>query len=95
MKSNSDKNQSKLPWWVELLFVQIGLPDGWLRVFLKKRKALRVFIVDNKEKVVYLAIAIVAVKLLLEVLVTPLVIPEYIFFIVLVFVFLWGFSSKK
>ena len=38
MKSNSDKNQTKLPWWVELLFVQIGLPDSWLSKYLKKKK---------------------------------------------------------
>ncbi len=38
MKSNSDKNQTNLPWWVELLFVQIGLPDSWLSKYLKKEK---------------------------------------------------------
>ena len=25
-----DLSDKKLPWWVELLFVQIGLPDKWL-----------------------------------------------------------------
>jgi len=31
-KNNKDKN---LPWWVELLFVQIGLPDNLLIKILK------------------------------------------------------------
>ena len=38
MKSKADKTQAKLPWWVELLFVQIGLPDSWLSKYLKKKK---------------------------------------------------------
>ncbi len=48
MKSNSDKNQTKLPWWVELLFVQVGLPDRWLSKYLKKRKEALTFIDTNK-----------------------------------------------
>ena len=32
------RSQNPLPWWVELLFVQIGLPDSILRSFLKTRK---------------------------------------------------------
>ncbi len=31
-------NQKRLPWWVELLFVQIGLPDNWLIKILKTKK---------------------------------------------------------
>ena len=53
MKSNSDKNQSKLPWWVELLFVQIGLPDSWLSKFLKKKKQSANFIDQNKKYIAY------------------------------------------
>ena len=49
MKSNSDKNQTKLPWWVELLFVQIGLPDSWLSKYLKKRKQAVNFFDENKK----------------------------------------------
>ena len=48
MKSNSDKNQTKLPWWVALLFVQIGLPDRWLSKYLKKRKDALTFIDPNR-----------------------------------------------
>ena len=58
MKSNSDKNQSKLPWWVELLFVQIGLPDSWLSKYLKKKKAAANFIDANKKYIAYSAILI-------------------------------------
>ena len=53
MKSNSDKNQTKLPWWVELLFVQIGLPDAWLSKYLKKKKETYVFINENKKSIFY------------------------------------------
>tara|TARA_Y100001968_G_C19143888_1_gene612776 strand:- start:97 stop:495 length:399 start_codon:yes stop_codon:yes gene_type:complete len=56
MKSNSDKNQSKLPWWVELLFVQIGLPDSWLSKFLKKKKQTSIFIIENKKYIIYCAL---------------------------------------
>ena len=58
MKSNSDRNQTKLPWWVELLFVQIGLPDSWLSKYLKKRKEAANFINENKKYIAYCAILI-------------------------------------
>ena len=58
MKSNSDKNQTKLPWWVELLFVQIGLPDSWLSKYLKKKKEAVHFINENKKYIAYSAILI-------------------------------------
>ena len=53
MKSNSEKNQTNLPWWVELLFVQIGLPDSWLSQYLKKRKQTSNFINENKKGIFY------------------------------------------
>ena len=58
MKSNSDKNQTKLPWWVELLFVQIGLPDRWLSKYLKKRKEALTYIDKNKKYIAYCALII-------------------------------------
>ena len=58
MKSNSDKNQTNLPWWVELLFVQIGLPDSWLSKYLKKKKEAANFINENKKYIAYSAILI-------------------------------------
>ncbi len=61
MKSNSDKSQSKLPWWVELLFVQIGLPDSWLSKYLKKKKEAVNFINENKKYIVYSAILIAGI----------------------------------
>ena len=36
--NSSNKNEKSLPLWVELLFVQIGLPDKWLIKVLKSRK---------------------------------------------------------
>ena len=61
MKSNSDKNLSKLPWWVELLFVQIGLPDSWLSKYLKKKKEAANFIDNNKKYIAYSAILIAGI----------------------------------
>jgi len=61
MKSNSDKNQTKLPWWVELLFVQIGLPDVWLSKYLKKKKEAGLFINENKKYIAYSAILIAGI----------------------------------
>ena len=60
MKSSSDKNQTKLPWWVEFLFVQIGLPDSWLSIYLKKKKDTYTFINDNKKNIFYFTIIIFA-----------------------------------
>ena len=61
MKSNPDKNQSKLPWWVELLFVQIGLPDSWLSKYLKKKKEAINFFYENKKYISYGAILIAGI----------------------------------
>ena len=61
MKSNLNKNQTKLPWWVELLFVQIGLPDSWLSKYLKKRKQTLAFLDENKRFIVYCSLLIAGV----------------------------------
>ena len=58
MKSNSEKNQSNLPWWVELLFVQIGLPDSWLSKYLKRKRQAFKFIEGNKKFIAYSTILI-------------------------------------
>ena len=43
------KKDKDLPWWVELLFVQIGLPDKLLIRFLNtKKKAKELFKTDKK-----------------------------------------------
>tara|TARA_Y100001968_G_C19237002_1_gene657436 strand:- start:99 stop:515 length:417 start_codon:yes stop_codon:yes gene_type:complete len=46
-------SQKELPWWVELFFVQLGLPDYLLRYLLRKRKNLSVFIEDNSTPLKY------------------------------------------
>ena len=52
-KRNSSKsnqiNQKRLPWWVELLFVQIGLPDKWLIKILKTKKNTFDFYKEKKK----------------------------------------------
>ena len=43
---NSNKKKNKdLPWWIELLFVQIGLPDKFLIKILKAKKTSKEFII--------------------------------------------------
>ena len=46
LKKNKDKN---LPWWVELLFVQLGLPDKFLIKILKTKKKTKEFIKNDKK----------------------------------------------
>ena len=46
--SNIKKDKS-LPWWVELLFVQIGLPDKWLIRVLKSKKRTTDFLKNEKK----------------------------------------------
>tara|TARA_Y100001968_G_scaffold321506_1_gene356058 strand:+ start:55490 stop:55846 length:357 start_codon:yes stop_codon:yes gene_type:complete len=53
---NAKKEGPRLPWWVELLFVQIGLPDKWLPKILKNRSNTIKFIVENNKKILYLSI---------------------------------------
>ena len=48
-KKKTDKN---LPWWVELLFVQIGLPDKLLIKILKAKKASIEFIKNDKKSLI-------------------------------------------
>ena len=45
-KKKTDKN---LPWWVELFFVQIGLPDKLLIKILKAKKTSKEFIKNDKK----------------------------------------------
>ena len=48
-KKKKDKN---LPWWVELLFVQIGLPDKLLIKILKAKKTSKEFIKNEKKSII-------------------------------------------
>ena len=49
LKKKKDKN---LPWWVELLFVQIGLPDKLLIKILKAQKTSNEFIKNDKKSII-------------------------------------------
>ena len=47
-----NKKQKDLPWWVELLFVQIGLPDKLLIKILKAKKNSKEFIKNDKKSLI-------------------------------------------
>ena len=50
---NSKKKKNKdLPWWVELLFVQIGLPDKLLIKILKTKKEASELIKNEKKSLI-------------------------------------------
>ena len=51
--TSSQINQKRLPWWVELLFVQIGLPDKWLIKILKTKKNT-IYFYKEKQKFIFL-----------------------------------------
>ncbi len=51
---NTSQNQKKkkekdLPWWVELLFVQVGLPDNLLIKILKTKKKVKELIKNDQK----------------------------------------------
>ena len=51
--SNLKKKKDKeLPWWVELLFVQIGLPDKLLIKILKAKKNSKEFLKNDKKSLI-------------------------------------------
>ena len=51
--SNLKKKKDKdLPWWVELFFVQIGLPDKLLIKILKAKKTSKEFIKNEKKSII-------------------------------------------
>ena len=56
-KMNTSQNQKKkrdkdLPWWVELFFVQIGLPEPLLIKILKAKKKSRDFVIKEKKSLI-------------------------------------------
>ena len=59
-KHNTDlrNSKSKLPWWVEILFVQIGLPESLLREILKLKNKSFNHYSNNRKKYYLSAIAI-------------------------------------
>ena len=46
------KKNKDLPWWVELLFVQIGLPDKLLIKILKVKKTTKEFFKNDKKSII-------------------------------------------
>ena len=59
-----------------------GLFIKWLEIYI------------NLEKAGYIAVGIIGIKLILQLILYKLVIPEYLFFLLMLCLFLWGFSSK-
>ena len=64
-KMNSSENvkkkkDKKLPWWVELMFVQIGLPDNLLIKILKTKKKSKE-IIKNEKKSLLTILFVIAV----------------------------------
>ena len=56
-KMNTSENFKKkkdkdLPWWVELLFVQVGLPDKLLIKILKAKKTSKELIKNEKKSII-------------------------------------------
>ena len=50
---NSNKKKDKnLPWWVELLFVQLGLPDKLLIKMLKTKKKAKELIKNDRKSLI-------------------------------------------
>ncbi|WP_269622896.1 TerC family protein [Prochlorococcus marinus] len=54
----------------------------WLEIFI------------NLENAGYIAVGLVSIKLLIKLIFPELFIPEYTFFIILLLVFIWGFSKR-
>lgn len=50
--NSNNKEEKSLPWWVELLFVQVGLPDKWLIKVLKSKKSCTELLKNQKNLIV-------------------------------------------
>ena len=48
-ENSKNKKEKALPWCVELLFVQIGLPDKLLIKILKTKKKSKEFFINEKK----------------------------------------------
>jgi len=53
------KNDKKLPWWVEFLFVQIGLPDKLLIKILQTKKKSKELIKNEKKSLIIFLFSII------------------------------------
>ena len=52
--NSNNKKENSLPWWVELLFVQIGFPDKWLIKVLKSKKKCTELLKTDKKLIIIL-----------------------------------------
>ena len=59
-----------------------GLFIKWLEIYI------------NLEKAGYIAVGLIGIKLIIQLILYKLVIPEYLFFLVMLCLLLWGFSKK-
>ena len=59
-----------------------GLFIKWLEIYI------------NLEKAGYIAVGLIGIKLIIQLILYKLIIPEYLFFLVMLCLFLWGFSKK-
>ena len=50
-RNSKKKKDKELPWWVELLFVQIGLPDSILIKILKAKKRSKELIQNDRKSI--------------------------------------------
>ncbi len=58
-RNSNNKKDKFLPWWVELLFVQIGLPDKWLiKVLQSKRKSGE--LIKNEKRTIIIFLFVLA-----------------------------------
>ena len=60
-----------------------GLFIKWLEIYV------------NLEKAGYIAVALIGVKLIIQLIFYNIVVPEYLFFMIMLCLFLWGFSKKE
>tara|TARA_Y100001968_G_C19439614_1_gene761768 strand:+ start:2571 stop:3290 length:720 start_codon:yes stop_codon:yes gene_type:complete len=60
-----------------------GLFIKWLEIY------------TNLEKAGYIAVAFIGMKLIIQLIFYKFVIPEYVFFLIMLCLFLWGFSNKE
>jgi len=51
-ENKKKKNNKDLPWWVELLFVQIGLPDRFLIKILNAKKRSKELLKNDKKSLI-------------------------------------------
>ena len=51
-ENSKNRKDKDLPWWVELLFVQIGLPDKLLIKILKTKKKAKEIIKEEKRSII-------------------------------------------